>query len=443
MKKIALIAICLLLAAAMSLPALAQSSDTVTEESTYRIPVNGTSEPGQQRTDVISVDITWDAMAFSFTEQSAGTWDPVNHKYVGVVTADQAGWSKDRKQIKVVSNSNIPVVSALQFEKAQGVPSGTKCEFFENSDSTTALASDRLTVTMPSSEGLTGADVPSMAVYFGVSGDQLSESGTLGNIAIKIKSAIQNVNSYAEFCTAVGNGGYIRLMCNINAQKADFVSVGDDTTVSFDISKNTYINLNGYNITRLGSSSDNEALKFTVKNDATLEFKNGELKSLGFDSDGSYTAVATGGAEGGDDLSPKPIQIVCVSGDLVLENCKVYSYGQDNTVEISGEHRNVFMNNSSIKALKDETTAGKALNAKKGTVIMQGDCNIGEGTASEYAFDNDALAILLPGKYNFNIATMQSAHSTYFTDNDFYEFDSANRVAVKGNKSVVTVATKQ
>lgn len=69
-----------------------------------------------ENSDFISVDIVWGPMAFVYTGEIQGTWDPDHHRYDDTVPA---GWSADAPdggKIAVTNNGTIPVSFSCQYD---------------------------------------------------------------------------------------------------------------------------------------------------------------------------------------------------------------------------------------------------------------------------------------------------------------------------------------
>ena len=62
---------------------------------------------------VISVDVTWGAMEFTYSD---GTWNPETHEYEG------GGWTtaENANKISVTSTSNIPVTVSYSYTQETG-----------------------------------------------------------------------------------------------------------------------------------------------------------------------------------------------------------------------------------------------------------------------------------------------------------------------------------
>ena len=109
MKKILSIILALAMALSMSVTAFAATNDGT---SGTDITVNGTYTPGTAADEKISVDIVWEAMNFTYTAPSQGTWNPATHAYEG---ATEGGWSDNTPAITVKNHSNVAVNATLGF----------------------------------------------------------------------------------------------------------------------------------------------------------------------------------------------------------------------------------------------------------------------------------------------------------------------------------------
>ena len=78
MKKTLSIILALVIALSLSVTAFAATNDGTSDT---EITVNGSFVSGTAADEKISVDIVWDAMDFTYTAASQGTWNPVTHTY--------------------------------------------------------------------------------------------------------------------------------------------------------------------------------------------------------------------------------------------------------------------------------------------------------------------------------------------------------------------------
>ena len=115
MKKIITLVLALVMIMSMSVTAFAAESEATNDgKSNTSITVTGkyvASEPEA----VISVDISWGAMEFTYSEGSKGTWSPTNHQYEN---ATEAGWNVTGNTITLTNHSNVPVNATFSFTKA-------------------------------------------------------------------------------------------------------------------------------------------------------------------------------------------------------------------------------------------------------------------------------------------------------------------------------------
>lgn len=181
MKTIMRFALVLMLVAALSSSAFA--AETGTAEGDYNIPVTGSSQSGFNP-DVISVDIVWGSMNFSYAASSIGTWDPNAHGYVG---ATAGGWSTNKAPITVTNHSNAAIGAAFSFTAASGTDvSGT---FYTKAadDAYSPITSTVKKLMLASAEGTTVAKAPTGSIHFAITDGTISESvGVLGNITVTI-----------------------------------------------------------------------------------------------------------------------------------------------------------------------------------------------------------------------------------------------------------------
>lgn len=118
MKKIGTILLTLALLSMVSATALAASPVTVMGGSDSA-QVKGTYAAGGAAATVYSVDVTWGSMEFTYTDASAGTWNPETHQYDDVVAAK---WSceADANKLSVANHSNAAVTVQLSYAAATG-----------------------------------------------------------------------------------------------------------------------------------------------------------------------------------------------------------------------------------------------------------------------------------------------------------------------------------
>lgn len=117
MKKALPIVLTLAAASMLCLPALAETSLTGTGQQAT-IEVEAQYVDNVQTPIVYSVDISWGAMDFTYTETGTRTWNPTNHSYSGEPTGS---WNAEGNTITVTNHSNADVTADFAFQPAEGI----------------------------------------------------------------------------------------------------------------------------------------------------------------------------------------------------------------------------------------------------------------------------------------------------------------------------------
>lgn len=63
--------------------------------------------------DVISVDVSWGAMQFTYSEGGTKTWNADSHTYT---ENSKAGWAESGNTVKLTNHSNVDVKATLSFD---------------------------------------------------------------------------------------------------------------------------------------------------------------------------------------------------------------------------------------------------------------------------------------------------------------------------------------
>ena len=159
------------------IPTLTENPSTGNGKGKYNIEISGTYTPGTAD-EIISVDVAWEAMDFTYTGASQGTWNPVTHTYEG---ATEGGWSNNTPAITVTNHSNVAVNATLSFTaNVTGVvDTFTEVSGTEN-DNILELAT---------AEGTEVENAPKATAKFGISGAAIDADKTLGTITVAIAKA--------------------------------------------------------------------------------------------------------------------------------------------------------------------------------------------------------------------------------------------------------------
>lgn len=116
-------------AATLGTTAFAADAGSKTLNSTngysHTIDVYGTYTSYQESAEIISVDVEWEAMSFTYAEEQQGTWNPSTHEYDN--DTEEAGWVDNSADITVTNHSNVDVTATFSFaaEDAYNDVSGT------------------------------------------------------------------------------------------------------------------------------------------------------------------------------------------------------------------------------------------------------------------------------------------------------------------------------
>ena len=160
------------------IPTLTNSPSTGNGKGKYNIEISGTYTPGAVADEIISADIAWDAMDFTYTAPSQGTWNPVTHTYEG---ATKGGWSNNTPAITVTNHSNVAVNATLGFTANVTGVVGTFTE-------ASGTENDNV-LELATAEGTEVANAPTATANFGISGAAIDADKTLGTITVAIAKA--------------------------------------------------------------------------------------------------------------------------------------------------------------------------------------------------------------------------------------------------------------
>ena len=164
MKKIISLILALVMVMSLSVTAFAaEGSDTDNKNGdTATITVSGKYSSGTSATEVVSVDVAWGAMEFTY--KAAGEyWDAASHT---TKTNNDATWTASGNTITVKNHSNVGITAGFSFAKAEGT--NVVGEFSQDSVSLaraaegSALDSQKAEVTFNITSGSIEADTASL-----------------------------------------------------------------------------------------------------------------------------------------------------------------------------------------------------------------------------------------------------------------------------------------
>ena len=226
-----------------------------TDTDVREIIVTGVYQSGTAADEKISVDIVWEAMNFTYTAASQGTWNPVTHIYDG---ATAGGWSDNNPAITVKNHSNTDIYATLDFTTDVTGIVGTFTE-------ASGTANDNI-LELATAVGTEVANAPTATANFGINGAAIDADQKLGTITVSIAKAVETatvVTTFAELQAAVNNGGTVKLGGDI--------TLGNDVILAVSSSVPVILDLNGYTLT----SNSNAPIQ--VQPDVICTIKNGTV----------------------------------------------------------------------------------------------------------------------------------------------------------------------
>ena len=176
MKKLFATLLAVAMLASVSVTAFAAETNHGTQDT--EITVNGSYVSGAAGSSVISVDIEWEAMNFTYSATSEGTWNPATHTYEGQAAG---GWSDNTPAITVTNHSNVAVNATLGFTADVTGVVGTFAE-------ASGTENDNI-LNLATAEGTEVENAPTATANFGISGAAIDADKTLGTITVTIAKA--------------------------------------------------------------------------------------------------------------------------------------------------------------------------------------------------------------------------------------------------------------
>ena len=172
MKKFFSIALVLVMMMSLSVTAFAAETNNGSKDTT--IDVNAMYTDGAATPDVISVDIAWGEMQFTYSVGGTHTWDPVNHEYKDNTSAS---WTASGNTVTVTNHSNVAIKAELGFA-ADAAYSGITGSFGE--DATLLLAT-----AVGTAKNAAPSDAADLTLS-GVLASSVTTSTKVGTITVKI-----------------------------------------------------------------------------------------------------------------------------------------------------------------------------------------------------------------------------------------------------------------
>ena len=178
MKKLFSLLLAIMMIATIALPVFAEESVDANGGSA-NVNVNGVVQyTGSSETQIISVDVAWENMTFTYVEGVHFGWDPETHEYAG---AYEGYWENDRADITVTNHSNTEVNATLSFESGVDTVSGA---FTEGSGTM-----DDGVLELASAVDTEVEEAPTATATFNISGSISVSADIVGEITVLIESA--------------------------------------------------------------------------------------------------------------------------------------------------------------------------------------------------------------------------------------------------------------
>lgn len=245
--------------------------------------------------DVISVDITWDALDFTYTA-SGRSYDLTTH----TTTVNPGKWSDNKAGITITNHSNVPVSVGFTFEQANDLPDNSTItgKFYDKTgDGETAAYTENIAqkLSLASGEDTTNGKgtyvTPTATIYFGIDSTNsmvTAKVTALGTITINIAGGTTSEDTTSEGVTGVTvvtTAEALIAALNAVAQTGGTIKFGadiasNDNSFTPSAHKDIVLDLNGHTLT--GSlyrfaGSDNTS-KVTIKN-GTIHYS-GNFKAV-------------------------------------------------------------------------------------------------------------------------------------------------------------------
>ena len=249
MKKLFAEILSLALAATISFPAFAENTATNDGKAGTDITVNGTYKAGAPAADVISVDVVWDAMDFTYTAPSKGKWNPGTHEYENPT---EGGWAATKgadPKITVTNHSNTGIKADFAFSTDIV---GLNGSFAKN------------TIILATAEKTEFVNAPKGETAFSLSGSGIDADKIIGTITVTV-SKVTTVSTAEELLATANKSGFFVLADNIDLG-------GSALTIS---STDYVLDLSGFTIS---GSADREGI-IIVSASSNVTIKNGTVNN--------------------------------------------------------------------------------------------------------------------------------------------------------------------
>ena len=333
-----------------------QQTDTDVRE----IIVTGVYQAGKAADEKISVDIVWDAMDFTYTAPSQGTWNPATHAYEG---ATEGGWSDNTPAITVKNHSNVAVNATLGFTPDVTGVVGTFTE-------ASGTANDNI-LELATAVDTEVSNAPTATANFGISGAAIDADKALGTVTVTIAKAGESggVTTFEDLQAAVNAGGTVKLGGDITLE----------SSLNIEAATPVVLDLNGHTITGSGRS----VCVWLLSGSCTI--RGGSITATGDNAVYNYSK----------------------SGTLMIEGCTIRT---DRSALYSGD-------DDAVTTVKNSTLISDiaAIFCESGTISLEGTVNL---SGKRYTINTmNGNVTVVAGTYNFDPTSYVDTDTYTVTDN--------------------------
>ena len=363
MKKLLTGIMALSLAASMAVPAFAANNATNDGTDGTNIAVNGTYQAGAPADDVISVDLAWDDMSFTYTEGEKGDWFPGWHEYYNGTDGTWA-WTHATEDpydpapiITVTNHSNTAVTASFAFT---GSVEGLSGNFTNNK------------TFLDTAENTEPDNAPTIENDFWVDGTGIDADKDIGTITVTVAKyvvpATQTISTAEDLLATATKDGVFELQNDIDLGSAQL-----------EIKSPYYVlDLNGHT---LSGSYAAWPMIFVSNNSGKVTVKNGTVQNTSSTGNG----------------------IVTNNNNFRLEKCKVVAAHV--ALDVRGT---AYIADCEIE------------NADTGYISFIASSNLtlsGNVTVGSFAPPLKGTLTVLPGTYNFDVTEYVDTNLYTVTEN--------------------------
>ena len=331
-----------------------------TDTDVREIIVTGVYQAGKAADEKISVDLVWDAMDFTYTAPSQGTWNPATHTYEG---ATEGGRSDNTPAITVKNHSNVALNATLGFTPDVTGVVGTFTE-------ASGTANDNI-LELATAVDTEVSNAPTATANFGISGAAIDADKALGTVTVTIAKAGESggVTTFEDLQAAVNAGGTVKLGGDITLE----------SSLNIEAATPVVLDLNGHTITGSGRS----VCVWLLSGSCTI--RGGSITATGDNAVYNYSK----------------------SGTLMIEGCTIRT---DRSALYSGD-------DDAVTTVKNSTLISDiaAIFCESGTISLEGTVNL---SGKRYTINTmNGNVTVVAGIYNFDPTSYVNTDAYTVTDN--------------------------